>query len=762
VVDLTDCDREPIHIPGAIQPYGVLLVLAEPALTVAQVSENVGDQFPLGVEDVLGQPLSKLIDRASADQVRDALREERWYETNPFHIEAHGKRFDGIVHRHRGAAILELEPDPSPSSATPMPHPFRRALIRIQRVSALAELAEVVVHQMQQVTGFERVMFYRFHEDGHGSVDAEAKEAALEPYLGLHYPASDIPAQARQLYLENWLRLIVDARATPARIVPDHRADTGGPLDLSFSVLRSVSPIHLEYMENMGVRASMSISLIVRNRLWGLISCLNHTSPRRISHEMRSACEFLGRLVSLEIDALEDRELLAVRASRRATEEALADAMRENVAEESALAVLLAHSKELMGLVSAGGAAWVGAGEPVTCGSTPPPPLIQEIAAWVEEREASRSFSTASLGALFPRALPASDVASGLLTFTLPGTPRRRLLWFRPEIIKTVNWGGDPTKPVAADSGERLRPRRSFALWREEVRFHSHPWTASDLEAADELRRRAIEVDLERRLLSERMAVRAREDLIAVVSHDLRNPLSSILIQAELMLKPASVGSEESLHRLRMGAERIVRSASHMKALIDDLLDLAKIETGRFTLHLQSIESRVLLDEALMVASALTEAKRITLAVDLIDLPRLEADPERIFRVLSNLLGNAVKFTPEGGTITVRAAQRGDELLIAVIDTGPGIAADHLPHVFERYWKGRPASAAGAGLGLYIAKGIVEAHGGRIWAESSAGGARLIFTLPLTRQAATDSSAASSGDTQAIQGRQTVPDRSMA
>jgi len=763
VVDLTDCDREPIHIPGAIQPYGVLLVLAEPALTVAQVSENVGEQFPLGVEDVLGQPLSKLIDRASADQVREALREECWYEANPFHIMAHGKRFDGIVHRHRGAAILELEPDPSLLSATPpMPHPFRPALMRIQRVSALAELAEVVVQQMQRVTGFERVMFYRFHEDGHGSVDAEAKEPALEAYLGLHYPASDIPAQARQLYLENWLRLIVDARATPARIIPAQRADTGGPLDLSLSVLRSVSPIHLEYMKNMGVRASMSISLIVRNRLWGLISCLNHTSPRRISHEMRSACEFLGRLISLQIDALEDRELLALRASRRVTEEALADAMRKNVAEESVLAVLLAHSKELMGLVSAGGAAWVSAGEPVTCGRTPPPPLIQEIAAWVEEREASRPFSTASLGALFPRALPASDVASGLLTFALPGNPRRRLLWFRPEIIKTVNWGGDPTKPVAADSGERLRPRRSFALWGEEVRCHSQPWTASDLEAADELRRRAIEVDLERRLLSERMAVQAREDLIAVVSHDLRNPLSAILMQAEVMLKPTSAGSEESLHRLRVGAERIGRSAAHMKALIDDLLDLARIETQRFTLHLQSVESRVLLDEALMAALPLTEAKQIALAVDLIDLPRLEADPERIYRVLSNLLGNAVKFTPEGGTITLRAAQRGDELLIAVIDTGPGIAADDLPHVFERYWKGRPASAAGAGLGLYIAKGIVEAHGGRIWAESSAGGARLIFTLPLTRQAATDNSAASGGDTEALQRQSTVPDRSIA
>jgi light-regulated signal transduction histidine kinase (bacteriophytochrome) len=628
--------------------------------------------------------------------------------------------------------------------------------MRIQRVSTLAELADVVVQQMQRVTGFERVMFYRFHEDGHGSVDAEAKEPALEPYLGLHYPASDIPAQARQLYVRNWVRLICDARATPARIVPAERADTGGPLDLTFSVLRSVSPIHLEYMANMGVRASMSISIILRNRLWGLISCLNHTGPRRVSHEIRAACEFLGRLISLQINALEDRELVTLRASRRAAEDALADAMRESAAEQSVLAVLLSHPEELMGLVGAEGAASVSDEEPVTCGRTPPPPLIQEIAAWVEEREATKPFSTESLGAMFPRALSASHVASGLLTFALPGALRRRLLWFRPEIIKTVNWGGDPTKPVTADFSERLRPRRSFALWREEVRFHSHPWTVSDLEAADELRRRAIEVDLERRLLSEQRAVRARDDLIAVVSHDLTNPLSAILMQAESMLKRASVGSEESFHLLRVGAERIARSATHMKALIEDLLDLARIETQRFTLHLQSVESRLLLDEALLAALPLAEAKRITLAVDFIDLPRLEADSERIFRVLSNLLGNAVKFTPESGTITLRAAPRGDELMITVIDTGPGIAADHLPHVFERYWQARPASQAGAGLGLYIARGIVEAHGGRIWAESSAGGARLIFTLPLIRRAATDSSPASGGHSEAVERRQTA------
>src|SRR5918994_334789 len=274
MVDLTDCDREPIHIPGTIQPFGVLLVLAEPSLTVTQVSDNVGDHLTIGVNDVLGQPLATLLDQASVDAVSDALSDERWHDLNPLQIGAHGKRFDGIVHRHEGAAILELEPNP-----------------------------------------------------------------------GLHYPPSDIPAQARALYRKNWLRLIFDRSARPARVVPTLRPDTGGSLDLSFSVLRSVSPIHLEYMANMGVHESMSISLIVRDRLWGLISCLNHTSPRRVSHETRMACEFLGRLASLQIGAFEDQEQLAHRASRRAIQDDLTRAMRESAPDAGVLEVLLMRPK---------------------------------------------------------------------------------------------------------------------------------------------------------------------------------------------------------------------------------------------------------------------------------------------------------------------------------------------------------------------------------------------------------------------------------
>ena len=728
--DLTDCDREPIHIPGTIQPFGVLFVLAEPSLTITQVSENVGEHLPFGVEQVLGRPLSTMLDAASVAEVKEALDEERWLDMNPLRVGAHGKQFDGIVHRHEGAAMLELEPNPGPPTA--MHHPFRAALLRIQRVVTSAELADVVVQQMRRVTGFERVMFYRFHEDGHGSVDGEAKEPALEPYLGLHYPASDIPVQARELYRRNWLRLIFDASAKPARVVPTLRVDTGGPLDLSFSVLRSVSPIHLQYLANMGVRASMSISLIVRDRLWGLISCLNHTGPWRVSQETRMACEFLGRLTSLQIAALEDRAQLAGRASRRATEDELTRVMREGATEDNGLESLLSLPKELMGLVGADGVALVSGGEVTVAGRTPPPALIQEIATWVEEKGGSRPYATASLGALFPRAQEASDVASGLLTFALPGALQRRLLWFRPELIQTVSWGGDPNKPFAADSRDRLSPRHSFALWQEEVRLRSQPWTASNLEAADELQRRAIEVDIARRLLGEQRAVRARDELLAVVSHDLRGPLSAVLLQADAMLRLTGTG-DKAAAVLHGNAGRIRRSAAHMKALTDDLLDLASIEANRFALRLRPVESRELVEDALLAASPLAEAKRLTLVVELIDVPRLEADPDRIFRVLSNLLGNAIKFTPEGGTVTIRTERRGDDLSIAVADTGPGIAADQLLHVFDRYWKVQSTSQAGAGLGLYIASGIVEAHGGKIWAEPAAEGARFIFILPLAR-----------------------------
>jgi chemotaxis family two-component system sensor kinase Cph1 len=723
--DLTSCDREPIHIPGAIQPHGVLLALHEPELTITQVSENVADHFGRRVEDVLTRPLASLLDDASVAEVRVALG-HHGSDVNPLRLAGCGKHWTGVVHRHEGAVIVEFERACDAAAEQDVQRALRRVLTGLQSVDSLPELCQGIVEQVRYMTGFERVVLYRFDEEGHGHVDAEAKEAALDPYLGLHYPASDIPSQARQLYLRNWTRLIPDARYTPSRLRPALRSDTGVPLDLSFAVLRSVSPIHLEYLANMGVRAAMSISLVVRDRLWGLISCLNHTQPRHIEYALSSACEVLGRLASLQIAALEQREAAESRAARRGTQSVLTDAMRDS---ENLLEGLLARPAELLSLVDATGAAVASAGTCLTCGDTPDRTLIAALVEWLDARESGQPFATGSLPALFPAATRANEVASGLLTFALPGTPTRRLLWFRPEMPSTVHWGGDPRKPVETDDRMRIHPRRSFALWKEEVRLRSSPWNASAIEAAQDLRRSAVEVDLEHQLVREQLAVRARDDLVAVVSHDLKNPLGVIQMQIALLLNVFGRDDEPS-NRLRASAERIQRSVDRMNALIHDLLDLAKIEAGRFVVRCQPEASDDMLEEALIVLRPLAETKRIKITHELRGAARVQADRERIFQVLSNLIGNAIKFTPEGGRIDVRTRREDGEVLFTVADTGPGIPEEQLSNVFNRYWQEHRASREGSGLGLYIAKGIVEAHGGRIWAENRPGsGAQFKFAL---------------------------------
>jgi signal transduction histidine kinase len=293
----------------------------------------------------------------------------------------------------------------------------------------------------------------------------------------------------------------------------------------------------------------------------------------------------------------------------------------------------------------------------------------------------------------------------------------------------TVHWGGDPRKPVETDGRTRIHPRRSFALWKEEVRLRSSPWTASAIEAAQELRRSAVEIDLEHQLLREQIAVRARDDLVAVVSHDLKNPLGVIQMQVALLLN-ASGSNDEPSRRVRTSVERIQRSVDRMNALIHDLLDLAKIEAGRFAVRCRPEASSDMVEEALIVLRPLAETKRIEITPELCDATQVHADRERVFQVLSNLIGNAIKFTPEGGRIDVSTRRCDGELLFTVADTGPGIAEEQLPNVFNRYWQEHRASREGSGLGLYIAKGIVEAHGGRIWVETRAGGgAQFNFTL---------------------------------
>ena len=729
-VDLANCDREPIHVPGLIQPHGVLLALS-PSLAVTQASENVAALLGLPTDAVVGRALDDLLASEARELVAAALVDERWKEVNPLAVVARDRRFDAIVHQHDGAIILELEPAPSlaPASARSL----RAALSALQHARTIDELCNVAVAEVKRMTRFERVMLYRFGDDGHGAVEAEAREPRLDPYLGLRYPASDIPQQARALYLKNWLRLIPDARYTPARLTPALRPDTGAPLDLSFSVLRSVSPIHLEYLANMGIRASMSVSLIVEGKLWGLVSCGNHSGPLMVPYELRSSVEVIGRLLSLQLEALAHRDAAVLRAGRRQSEHAVAAQVRASKAEGDVLASAVASSGEaLLALVEAGGVAAIVGDEVIAHGRVPSVATVKAIVSWLDRAAAAAPFATDRLARLTAAAADAHDVASGVLSFALPGVAARRLIWFRPEIVRTVTWGGDPRKPVDADAALRLHPRRSFENWKEEVRLTSRAWSRADGEAAGELRQLLVEIDLERQVAREQRAVRLRDDLVAVVSHDLRNPLGVVQMQSSLLMRAAAARpDDEAGQRVHAGAERIHRAAERMAALIRDLLDVAKIEAGRFQLQIRPESVAEIVNENLLMIVPQATAKQITLQQELLARGKVRADRERVFQILSNLLGNAVKFTPAGGSVKIRVEPKGREVLFCVADSGPGVSAEDAPHVFERYWHRRRGAQEGTGLGLFIAKGLVEAHGGAIWLESTPGaGARFSFTLP--------------------------------
>nr|6BAP_A Chain A, Photoreceptor-histidine kinase BphP [Stigmatella aurantiaca DW4/3-1]6BAP_B Chain B, Photoreceptor-histidine kinase BphP [Stigmatella aurantiaca DW4/3-1]6BAP_C Chain C, Photoreceptor-histidine kinase BphP [Stigmatella aurantiaca DW4/3-1]6BAY_A Chain A, Photoreceptor-histidine kinase BphP [Stigmatella aurantiaca DW4/3-1]6BAY_B Chain B, Photoreceptor-histidine kinase BphP [Stigmatella aurantiaca DW4/3-1]6BAY_C Chain C, Photoreceptor-histidine kinase BphP [Stigmatella aurantiaca DW4/3- len=499
-VDLTNCDREPIHIPGAIQPHGVLLVLSEPGLVLTHASENAPAVLGNSAEQLLGAPLGHFIEPSVREPLEADLRSARLKQLNPlkvvWRVDGVDRFFDGIAHRHQGRLILELEPS-SHREAVPFLsffHAVRDGLSRLRDARDLQELCEAVVQEVRGLTGFDRAIIYRFDAEWNGSVIAEARDARADPYLGLHFPASDIPRQARELYQLNWLRIIPTIDYQPARVraLPGH----GEPLDLSFSVLRSVSPIHLEYLHNMGVQASMSISLMKDGKLWGLISCHQVSGTRYVPYEVRTACEFLGEVMSSLLAAKEGNEDYDQRIRAKSIHAALLERMAREVDFVSGLA---SQESGLLELVHAHGAAIHFHGRTTVLGQAPSDEALTGLIEWLGSRTGEGVFCTDRLAREYPEAQAFQEVAAGLMAFSMSRGRNNFVLWFRPEAVQTVNWSGNPTKAVEFDQGgPRLHPRKSFELWKETVRGRCLPWKAYEVEAASELRRSIIDVALQR------------------------------------------------------------------------------------------------------------------------------------------------------------------------------------------------------------------------------------------------------------------------
>jgi light-regulated signal transduction histidine kinase (bacteriophytochrome) len=526
---LHNCEREQIHLAGSIQPHGALLVLRESDFAVLQASENIGSWLSHAHHACLGRVLGDLsVDLANA--VRSML--VRLVDCVPQALRCNltpARTIDLLVHRPpSGGLIVELEDAGAP---TALEEPVISALRAIVSSASLQALSDETVWVLRELTGYDRVMVYRFDEEGHGSVLAEHCRPDLEAFLGNRYPATDIPQMARKLYERMRVRVLVDMQYTPVPILPRHAPDSGLEPDMSYCVLRSSSPIHVQYLKNMGVSATLVISLVVSGRLWGLISC-HHYSPRAVSFEERSVCEFLAEAVSTRIAALESFVQSQVELSVRRIEQRIIDSITR---EGDWRTALFDGSNSLLTPLGAAGVALLFEGQCLTVGYVPSTPKLREIGLFLDEQaeaglSLSPAFATSALSIDAPRFVSIADIASGLLAVTVSSSPTEYMVWFRPEQVQTVVWAGNPADAVMVGSDPtQLSPRRSFAQWHQRVEGTSAAWSPAELMAARLIGETVTDVVLQFRSVRTLIA----QDQLAQVTRQVRESDQPVLIADE-------------------------------------------------------------------------------------------------------------------------------------------------------------------------------------------------------------------------------------
>ncbi|MBJ3775096.1 HWE histidine kinase domain-containing protein [Acuticoccus mangrovi] len=526
-VDLSNCDREPIHLLGHIQDFGILLAVSMDWM-IQHVSINVADVLGRTPDELLGAPLSDAFPVATIAAVRERLQlltpnegSERIFGID---LVGTGRLFDLSVHISGASIVIEAEPSehqPGRNTDTVV----KSMLARVQRCTALPQLYNECVRQLRAVTSFDRVMLYKFAESGAGQVIAEAHTHGIESFLGLHYPATDIPSQARALYVKNPIRIIADVGSERVPVEP-LRNPHGEPLDLSLSVLRAVSPIHIEYLKNMGVSASFSISVVIDGKLWGLFA-LHHYRPRRLSMEVRSSAELFGQIVGLIIEGRLATELREADEIARDLHDKVVGRL---VSTAPSVDELIDFAQDFRDLIACDGFAVWANGAIRTVGACPSADEMPALARFLNRAASSRVYATDELSAVYPHATEFTASGAGLLAIPISRTPRDYLLFFRKEMIEHVTWAGNPAEKIAeyGPNGPRLSPRKSFEAWRETVRGKSAPWTLSQKKSGEALRVAILEVLLrftEETARQRTLATQRQDLLIAELNHRVRNIL---------------------------------------------------------------------------------------------------------------------------------------------------------------------------------------------------------------------------------------------
>ena len=660
-INLTDCDREPIHVPEAIQPHGLLLLLERADLTVlreaGRIAQVTGSESWLGraVEGLVGETITARL-RAVADAGEDGFA-GRWRGAN-------GLDYDIIVRPNEAGLVVEVEQ--SSQAAQPGVELISRldaAGVTLERATTVRAVCERAAEAFRTLTGFDRIMIYRFLDDDAGQVIAEARTDEVGSFQNHHFPATDIPRQARALYIRNPVRVIPDALYTPEPLRP---AVPGQPLDMSDCGLRSVSPVHLQYLRNMGVRASASVSIIIDGELWGLVAC-HSVRPQLLPFEMRMAATNLARSLARQIKAKADADLYRDRIRLRQLEDALVARLSTEGSLEEALAD---HADDLADLTAADGVAVIGPRGVFRFGVTPPADVITGLSRWVAEQPGLRPLSTHTLSQRYPEAEAWRTEASGLLGVHLQGERPITLLWFRAEIVETVAWAGNPSTAVKTGEAGQLTPRASFEAWSETVEGRARRWTLAQVESVIRLRDalldftavsqlRSLNRTLQASLTERDLRLEQQEFLIREVNHRVQNSLTLVSSFLGLQARQADPASQAQL----LEARRRVRAVSMVHSRLYRAEASSSVDLGRYFAEL--------IDD---LGASVGADWRAQLEQDLSPVAVEAGRAVTLGLILTELIINAQKYAYDGrpGPIRISLSEDGRTLRLAVEDSGKG------------------------------------------------------------------------------------------
>lgn len=735
-VNLTNCDQEPIHIPGSVQPHGCLLAVDLGSLKIKFCSGNADEIFEgPGHEQLLDKSVLDFMTPEDARLISD-LSNLSALKTLSLKLSFGKEAFECMAHISGNYLILESDKKDTTVERPDILELSKEFVSYIEETHTLNELCHRVAEGTRKITGYDRVMIYRFDEQYNGEVISESKSEHLESFLGLHYPHTDIPVQARELYIRNQLRIIVDVNYVPVPIFTTIQEAGNQTLDLSISALRSVSPIHVQYLHNMGVGATLTISLMHKQKLWGLVAC-HHYSPKYLSYETRMAAKLLGHFITSQIDT---RLLNEEYKTAREVNEAVDRLSSEKPALNRDSFKKIVADPRLLAVCNASGVSILLNDMVYTGGVTPAGEEIKRLAGILADHSVHGGFFTNSIIRQLPELQFICENLPGVNYISLDKASPDCIIWYRHETVREVNWAGDPAKSIEKDQNG-LSPRKSFELWRETVKHQSKPWLKSELSAAAAYAN-ILEKHISAVLLAEeeekqremarilRQTNAELENINWISTHDLQEPLRKIQLVSSMLMNDKKNGLTPDVNEK---IRKMNQFAARMQTLIKDILKYTQLNYNNSAL--EPINLDVLLEDVRTEIADILEEKQGSLVTG--ELPVIKGIPFLIRQLFLNLIYNSLKFSsserapeirislhenstgpvPEGMTLPLS-----DYFLVQYKDNGIGFDPSFNDTVFKIFTRLHGAEAySGSGIGLSLCRKIISSHNGFITASGVSG-----------------------------------------